>query len=124
MSSKEDGTSPRIPRVAKGQRQQHFGDPDIDTLVGVVVSLVGEVSVLRDRVETLERALEERGVVTRAAVAARPWSPEETLERAASRAAYLERVLRAVSMEAEDLSGGRVARPLEDIVADLAAGRF
>jgi hypothetical protein len=124
MSSNGDGAPPRIPRVAKGQRPRHFGDPAIDTLVGVVVSLVGEVSVLRDRVETLERALEERGVITRAAVEERQWSPEETAERAASRAAYLERVLRAVRAEAEDLSGGRVARPLEDIIADLGASRF
>lgn len=46
---------PRIPRVARGERPQSFSDPAIDTLLGVVMSLVAELSVTRDRLETLEK---------------------------------------------------------------------
>jgi len=122
--SGDTGERTRIPRVAKGERPRHLADPALDTLVGIVVALIGEVSVLRDRVATLERALDEGGVLPRTALEGRAWSAGETAERAADRAAYLERVLRAARAEAEELATGRVARPLEEIVADLVAGRF
>lgn len=115
---------PRIPRVAKGERPQSFSDPAIDTLLGVVMSLVAELSVTRDRLETLERLLETRGVLAREAIEAYEMTADEKAVRAASRAEYLDRVLRAVRAEFEDLSGGRAARPLDDIIADFAARKF
>lgn len=115
---------PRIPRVAKGERPQNFSDPAIDTLLGVVMSLVAELSVTRDRLETLERLLEARGVLARETIEAHEMTAAEKAERAAGRSQYLERVLRAVRAEFEDLSGGRQARTVEEITADLAARKF
>jgi uncharacterized protein YnzC (UPF0291/DUF896 family) len=115
---------PRIPRTAKGERPQNFSDPAIDTLLGVVISLVAELSVTRDRLETVERLLERSGVLSREAVEGYEISPAEKAERAVRRQEYLERVLRAVRAEFEGLESGRVARPVEAIIADLAQRKF
>ena len=47
MSAGEE--APRLRRTAKGKRPRYFSDPATDRLLGILMSLIGEVSVLRDR---------------------------------------------------------------------------
>jgi len=47
----------RLPRIAKGRRPEFYEDPAIDQLFAIVTALTGEISVLFDRVDTLERLL-------------------------------------------------------------------
>ena len=51
----------RIARVAKGKRPRYFADPAVDKLHAIVMSLVGELSATRDRLDALERLLESGG---------------------------------------------------------------
>jgi hypothetical protein len=51
----------RLPRVPKGKRAQFHSDPAIDQLFGIVAALTGEISVVAERLATLERVLERRG---------------------------------------------------------------
>lgn len=51
----------RLPRVPKGKRAQFHSDPAIDQLFGIVAALTGEISVVSERLATLERVLERRG---------------------------------------------------------------
>ena len=54
----------RIPRVPKGKRPTYF-DPATDRLLDMVLALAGEVSVMRDRMETVERLIEKHGLFDR-----------------------------------------------------------
>ena len=45
-------------RKAKGRRPTYFDDPENDKLLAIVMALAGEVSVLRDRLDTVERLAE------------------------------------------------------------------
>jgi hypothetical protein len=47
----------RLPRSSKGRRPEFYDDPAIDQLFAVVTALTGEISVLYDRLDTLERVL-------------------------------------------------------------------
>jgi len=47
----------RLPRIAKGTRPEFYEDPAIDQLFAIVTALTGEISVLFDRLDTLERLL-------------------------------------------------------------------
>ena len=58
-------------------------DVDMDRMVGAFVALCGEVYVMRDRLRTLEAALEKAGAVAKGAVEAH----EEDSEAAAANAA-------------------------------------
>ena len=69
------------------------------------MSLVGELSATRDRLDALERVLDERGAVSRADVEA--YAPDEQAEeeRQRRRDAYIRRVMRVVEMELDQVEG-------------------
>ena len=54
----------QLKRKAKGQRPTFFDDPDTDKLVSMLMGLAGEVSVMRDRMDTIERLLGQKGLLT------------------------------------------------------------
>ena len=53
VSSDSDTVS--LKRKAKGKRPFYFSDSDIDKLLTMVMALAGELSVTRDRLDTVER---------------------------------------------------------------------
>ena len=83
-----------FPRHAKGARPHFFDDPAIDQMLTFLVELTTEVSVLRDRVNTLERVLEANSVLDRNDIEA--YQPDATAEqeRMDQRRAFLKRVFR------------------------------
>ncbi len=84
----------KLPRVSKGKRPQYFQDPAIDQMMTFIIELSAEVSVLYDRVDTVERVLDTKGTVSRADIEAYRASPDVEAERAARRDGYLKRVFR------------------------------
>lgn len=44
-----------FPRTARGRRPYFFDDPNVDKLLAMIMALAGEVSVLRERLDTHER---------------------------------------------------------------------
>jgi hypothetical protein len=82
------------PRRPKGHRPQVFSDPAIDQLHAAFVALATELSVAFDRIDTLERLLEQRSGVERAEIEG--FQPDEraAADRAARRADVAERLLR------------------------------
>ncbi len=92
-------TERRVPRVAKGKRPQYFADPATDKLMAIVVSLVGELSVTRDRLDALERLLETNGSLSRQQLDAIQFDDDATSERDRQRKDYISRVMRIVTME-------------------------
>ena len=113
----------RLLRTAKGKRPQYFADPDVDRLLAIVVSLIGEVAVLRDRLDTVERLLETGELITRNAIEEFAPTPFAQAARDAWRAEYLERVFRVIQSEREELTQGR-AVDLDKVIDDFAAGRI
>jgi hypothetical protein len=123
-SRKPASGSVRISRTAKGERPQNFQDPAIDKVLGIALSLASEVSVLRDRLDTIERLIEARGLLPRSAIEAYEPAAEERAERAQRRMEYLDRILQAAHRELDELQTGRIARPLDEIIADFASRKF
>ena len=54
---------------AKGKRPDFFNDPQDERLLSILMAVIGEVSVLRERMDTVERLLESKGTVTRKDIA-------------------------------------------------------
>lgn len=83
-----------IPKKVKGKKSVFFKDPAIDQVMTFFIELLTEVSVLRDRIDTLEQLLEKNRVI--AADAIEDYHHDEASEkrRAAARKALLERVIR------------------------------
>lgn len=98
-------TTVRLKRKAKGERPYFFADPNVDKVIAMVMGLAGEVAVMRDRLDTVERLLEGHGL-RRADIDAYQPSAEVAAERAAWREAFLGEVLRIVEIEIEALASG------------------
>jgi hypothetical protein len=84
----------KLPRVSKGKRPQFFDDPAIDQMMTFILELATELSVVYDRVDTIERLLDKKGTISRQDV--ENYRPDEKIEaeRVARREGYLKRVFR------------------------------
>jgi hypothetical protein len=91
------------PRRTKGHRPYYFDDPAIDQLYAAFLALAAELSVACERLDTVERLLERRGGPSRADIES--FRPDEAAagERAAKRAALVERLMRPFREYREDL---------------------
>ena len=93
----------KLPRKAKGQRPFFFENPEVDTLLSMLMGLAGEVSVMRDRLDTVERVAAEKGLFTAADIEAYEPNAEVIRERSDRRQEYLGEITRIVYAETEGL---------------------
>ena len=94
MSDANGAPAVKLPGQTRNKRPSFFEDASIDQMMTFLLELTTEVGVLRERLDTVERLLDERGSVTRAAIEAYQPPPAVEAERAAWREQYLKRVLR------------------------------
>ena len=52
----------KLPRTAKGKKPQYFQDPSMDKMLSMILTLMGELSVTRDRLDTVERLIEKNNL--------------------------------------------------------------
>jgi hypothetical protein len=78
-----------------------FPDPNVDRVLGVVLELAAEVYVLRDRLRTLEVALERRGCVNLDELERSEPTDAERAQRLAERDALIARILAPMTAEAD-----------------------
>jgi hypothetical protein len=89
---------------AKGKRPHYFEDPAIDRILSITMALVGEVSVLRERLDTVERLLDAKGMISRADI--ETYVPDRATgkERGLIIKDYIARVMRGVQQDMEALA--------------------
>lgn len=98
-----DGDRVELPRKPKGERPQYFQDPAIDKVLSIAMNLAGEIVVLRERVDTLERLLEQHTPVNKSMVDDYRPSREVLAEREEWKQTFLDIVLRSIHQEVEGL---------------------
>jgi hypothetical protein len=106
-----------LARAAKGRKPQYFADPATDKLLSMVLALTQELSVARDRIDTLERLLDRAGVLGVKTVEDYLPTAAEASERAERRAGMLRRVFRGAETEARTLDDaeGAAASDIMDV---------
>ena len=97
--------NPSLPRKAKGERPFFFDNPDVDKLLSMLMGLAGEVSVMRDRMDTIERLAAERNLFTTEDIEAYKPDADVMQQRAARRQEMLGEITRIVYSEIEGLEG-------------------
>ncbi|HSN73325.1 MAG TPA: hypothetical protein VLT59_17545 [Steroidobacteraceae bacterium] len=115
-----DAAPVRLARVAKGKKPQYFSDPAIDKLLWITMSLIGELSVTRDRLDTVERLLASRKVLRDGDVDAYQPTPAVEAARERRRQAYLSRVLRAVEAELTETTKPDMPKSADEIIAAVS----
>jgi hypothetical protein len=105
---------------AKGKRPYFFNDPAVERVLNITMAIATELAVARERVDTLERLLENKGVLTRAEIEAFDPNSEQAEQRQRWHAEYIARILRIVQQEMEAIQQpSDNNRSMEDIADEL-----
>lgn len=102
---------------AKGKRPAYFEDPALDRILSILLAAVGEISVLKERLDTVERLLDARGTISRADIEAYEPDRQAAYERGVMTKEYVARVMRGVQQDMEAMAAAD--RPIPELVEDL-----
>lgn len=103
---------------SKGKRPQFLENRDTERLLNIVMTLAQEVSVMRERIDTIERLLEKKKTISRADIENFAPSKAQAAERGAWTQEFLARLLRIVQQEQEALNAKDMSN--EDFADELA----
>ena len=104
-------------KKAKGKRPAYFDTPENERMLSMLMALVAEVSVVRERLDTVERLLDEKGSISRDDIEAYAPDRDAAFERGLKTREYIARVMRGVqqSMEAMQESEPDLEQVSKDI---------
>jgi hypothetical protein len=100
-------------------KRPYFLNPETERVLAITMAAVQELAVARTRIDTLERLLEQRGILTRADIDSFVPDKEAAAERGAWVQEYLVRVLRIVQQEGEAAAAGQELAS-EELAKELA----
>jgi hypothetical protein len=100
-------------------KRPYFLQPETERVLAITMAVAQELAVARTRVDTLERLLEQRGILSQADIEAFTPTREAAAERGAWVQEYLVRVLRIVQQEGEAAAAG-VELASEELTVELA----
>jgi hypothetical protein len=103
-------------RRAHGKRPQFLDDPATERVLAIVMALAGELSVARERIDTLERLLEQHGVLQRSEIESFVPDANAQAERNAWGREYIARILRIVDQDVQALAAS--PGPAMEVVMD------
>jgi len=88
----------------KGRRPKYLGPESNDNLLSMILVLAEELSVTRERADTLERLLEKHGIIERSDIESYDPTPEAGLERQIRHADFATRLVRSIRQELDTLN--------------------
>lgn len=101
-------------------KRPFFLDSEVETVLAITMAAVQELAVSRQRIDTLERLLEQKGVLDREEIETFQPDKDAAVERALATQEYIARVLRIVQQRNEaNKAAGDIAS--EDVAVELGA---
>lgn len=116
MSNEDIDWVARAGKRAKGKRPDTLGDYNAERTLSIVMALAGEVAVVKERLDTVERLLDAQGTISRADIDAYRPTGDAAYERALATKEYVARIMRGMQQEMEAMQ----AAP-EPSMAELSA---
>jgi hypothetical protein len=105
---------------AKGKRPYFLNDPAVERVLNITMAVAAEQAVTRERLDTLERLLESKGILSREEIEQFIPTPEQAEQRQRWHAEYVARILRIVQQELEALQQpAEQNRSMDDIAQEL-----
>ena len=102
----------------KGKRPYFFDDPAVERVLNITMAIGMELAVARERVDTLERLLEEKGILSRDEISSyTPTTKEIETQRQQWHSEYISRILRVVQQAQEELENPD--KTLQEIADDI-----
>jgi predicted nucleic acid-binding Zn-ribbon protein len=104
----------------KGERPFFFDDPAVERVLSITMAVAGELAVMRERLDTIERLLDEQGVVRQEDVEQFEPDADAAEERQEWHAKYIARILRILQQDREEIENSDEHRPLDEIAEELS----
>lgn len=103
---------------SKGARPYFHNDPAVERVLNITMAVAGELAVLRERMDTIERILEKKGMVLQEEIENYvPEGPKVEEQRQQWHSEYISRILRIVQQQMEELENPD--KDLETIANDI-----
>ena len=103
-------------------KRPYFLDAEVERVLAITMAVVQELAVARERIDTLERLLTNRGVLAPGAVETFVPNAAQAAERGQWAQEYIARVLRIVQQEGEAIAAsGTGDLYSEEVAVELAA---
>lgn len=111
-----------IPRDARGKRPRFYATPGLDEAMSMILVLANELSVVRDRLDTVERVAAAKGVMLEADIEA--YAPDHAVleAREARRQELLERLYYLPRKDVAELAAAETHERYRDTLNDIAKG--
>jgi hypothetical protein len=106
----------RAGKRAKGKRPNTLQDFNDERTLSILMAVVGEVAVLKERLDTVERLLDSKGTISRADIENYAPVGDAAYERSLATKEYIARIMRPMQQEMEAM----LAAP-EKPMAELSA---
>ncbi|MBD2185245.1 hypothetical protein [Aerosakkonema funiforme] len=104
---------------SKGKRPYFFDDPAVERVLNITLAVAMEHAVTRERLDTIERLLIAKGILSRAEIDTYEPDTIAAEERQRWQAEYIARILRIIQQELEALENPENNRDVEDIAEEL-----
>lgn len=109
-------------KIIKGKRPSFFEAPGVDYLMHMVMVLSQELSVTRDRLDTLEHLIEDKGLLKRSEF--NEFTPDQSCleEREVNRQQLISDLFSVMEQEAAELAKKDTKERFDEVIAETAKG--
>lgn len=109
-------------RHARGKRPQFYDTPGMDDAMSMIIVLAQELSVLRDRVDAIERVSANRGIDLAAEIEALVLDQAALDAREQQRQQLLERLYYVARKDAHELAQAESKQQYDQVITETAQG--
>jgi len=109
-----------IPMTSKGKRPSFFDDSAVDQIVTMMLEMMAELWVVKERVYTLEKVLGEAGIDAKEKIESCELSNDDVAELEGTRRKYVETIMR--SLEANFVDRDSVQMEVDALTDKMKKG--
>jgi hypothetical protein len=104
---------------SKGARPYFFDEPAVERVMNISMAIATEVAVIRERMDTIERLLEAKGILKQSEIEAFNPTDEQAEERQLWHARYAARIMRIVQQELDAIAHPENNKPMQQIADEI-----
>ena len=104
---------------SKGGRPYFLDSPETERVMNIAMAVAAEVAVVHERMDTIERLLEAKGILNRAEIEAYEPDDKAAEERQLWHARYAARILRIIQQEVDAIAHPEHNTPMHRIADEI-----
>jgi hypothetical protein len=109
-----------IPLAQKGKRPGFFDESAVDQIVTMMLEVMAELWVVKERVYVFEKVLDEAGIAVTEQVESRALTENEVAELEIARRKYVETIMR--SLGADFIDRGSLQKEVDELTDEMKKG--